>query len=148
MNNYGLILDEIGFTKFFDDFVEFILPLTTHLYSPLGSKLDSHHAFIVQYKMTEDKDLDFHYDASEITLNVCLGKKFTGGSLYFRGLLEDPSTHDEDFEFNHKPGLACLHFGKHRHGANSITSGERYNLILWMRHKNMHDSCDHCGGVH
>lgn len=28
----------------------------------------------------------FHVDDSEVTLNVCLGKQFTGGELFFRGV--------------------------------------------------------------
>ena len=74
--------------------------------------------------------LDFHYDSSEVTLNLCLGKVFqgtsnytkkiikvdtytnVGGSLYFAGLLKDPSTHGEYFEFNHIPGRALFHIGK------------------------------------
>ncbi len=32
----------------------------------------------VQYKLGEDLKLDFHYDESEVTLNVCLGKEFVG----------------------------------------------------------------------
>jgi hypothetical protein len=28
---------------------------------------------------------DMHVDDSEITLNVCLGKQFTGGKMYFIG---------------------------------------------------------------
>nr|CAB3502337.1 unnamed protein product [Digitaria exilis] len=28
----------------------------------------------------------FHVDDSEVTLNVCLGKQFSGGELYFRGI--------------------------------------------------------------
>jgi len=31
--------------------------------------------------MEEDKELGFHYDASEVTLNVCLGKEFEGKRL-------------------------------------------------------------------
>jgi hypothetical protein len=38
-----------------------------------------------------------------------------GGSLYFAGLLEDPSTHDEDYEYAHVPGKAIVHIGKHRY---------------------------------
>ena len=30
--------------------------------------------------------LHFHVDDSEVTLNVCLGKQFSGGELYFRGV--------------------------------------------------------------
>jgi hypothetical protein len=135
MNNYGCILDDFGFTPLITLIREkYISPLARLLYPDYnGDHLDSHHAFIVQYKVTEDKSLNFHYDEAEVTLNVCLGKEFTGGSLYFRGLLADPSTHDENFEVEHKPGQALLHIGRHRHGANPITSGERYNLIIWCR---------------
>lgn len=56
----------------------------------------------------------------ELTLNLCLGKEFTGGELYFRGLLEDPSTHDEKFIYNHVPGVSLFHIGKHRHGVYPI----------------------------
>lgn len=28
----------------------------------------------------------FHVDDSEVTLNVCVGKQFTGGELFFRGV--------------------------------------------------------------
>jgi hypothetical protein len=71
-----------------------------------------------------------------ITLNVCLGKEFTGGELFFRGVRcaehqETPWRPDEEFDIVHVPGRAILHRGRHRHGAHPITGGERYNLILW-----------------
>ena len=44
-----------------------------------GASLDSHHGFIVEYAVGKDASLDFHVDASDVTLNVCLGKEFTGG---------------------------------------------------------------------
>jgi hypothetical protein len=151
MNNYGVILDEIGFEDFFNKLTdEYILPFTQHLYpQDGGDTLDGHHAFIVQYKLTEDLDLGFHYDSSEVTLNLCLGKEFQGGSLYFCGLLKDRSTHKEKFEFHHKPGRALLHIGKHRHGANAIQGGERYNLIVWFTstHVRTHHNCN-CGHTH
>lgn len=37
----------------------------------------------VQYKIGEDLDLGFHYDDSEVTLNVCLGKEWEGEYLNF-----------------------------------------------------------------
>ncbi len=40
----------------------------------------------MQYKLTEDRALDFHYDDSHVTLNVCLGRQFEGGDLYFKGM--------------------------------------------------------------
>jgi len=145
MNNYGVILDEIGFEPFFQRLLDYVKPIATLFYGRMGATLDSHHAFIVQYKIGEDTDLGFHYDESEVTLNVCLGRTFIGGSLYFRGLLEDPSTHSENFEFKHVPGLGILHIGKHRHGANKIRTGERYNLIVWFRSSVIREeSLHHC----
>lgn len=49
------------------------------LLSLCADTLDSHHAFIVSYKQGESTKLDFHYDSSEVTINVCLGQIFTGG---------------------------------------------------------------------
>jgi len=113
-----------------------------------GDSLDSHHAFIVSYKLGEDTDLGFHYDMSEVTVNVCLGKKFKGGQLYFKGLYDQPSTHEEEFIYDHVPGIALIHAGKHRHGALKIHSGERHNLIIWFKsssyaHENHTCTCNH-----
>merc|ERR1712137_221140 len=145
MNNYGLILDEIGFTPFLNQLRQnYIQPIAQVLYPHEGRDLVSHHGFIVTYKIGEDLDLGFHFDSSDVTLNVCLGKQFTGGSLYFKGLLKDPSTHSEEFEFHHQPGKAILHIGKHRHGANPIHSGERYNLIVWCKQPPQDHECPCC----
>lgn len=134
MNNYGLILNEIGYDKFLTELCQrYVIPLVKKLFPPEYAQLDSHHAFIVQYKLTEDKDLNFHYDDSEITLNVCLGKDFIGGDLFFQGHVDDESTHEEDFRYQHRRGRAVLHIGKHYHGAYPIVSGERYNIIIWYR---------------
>jgi len=138
MNNYGVILDEIGFYDVIQDLVKkYINPLTSLLYKHIED-LDSHHSFIVSYEIGKDEDLDFHVDESEVTLNVNLGKEFVGGDLYFGGIR--CSTHqntltlkNEDFHVGHSIGNAILHLGKHRHAAEKILSGERYNLILWCR---------------
>lgn len=37
----------------------------------------------------------FHVDDSEVTLNVCLGKQFTGGDLFFRGVRCDKHVNSE-----------------------------------------------------
>ena len=58
--------------------------------------------------MDEDLDLDFHYDDSDVTLNVCLGKTFTGGELYFKGLFHHPETHGEDLSLGHTPGWLLI----------------------------------------
>lgn len=48
--------------------------------------LDQHHGFTVEYAMDKDKKLDMHVDDSEITVNYCLGTKFTGGNVKFFGV--------------------------------------------------------------
>jgi hypothetical protein len=144
MNNYGAVLDDFGFDSFLNRLMtEYISPLSTLLFNDVGGdSLDEHHGFVVEYKMGEDVALDFHSDDSDVTLNVCLGREFTAGTIYFNGLLcrmcqqssysSSPLT-QEQVEIEHKVGRALLHRGLHRHGANDITSGERYNLILWCR---------------
>lgn len=37
----------------------------------------------------------FHVDDSEVTLNVCLGKEFSGGELFFRGVRCDKHVNTE-----------------------------------------------------
>ena len=37
----------------------------------------------MKYSMGNDTDLSYHYDNAEVTLNVCLGKEFAGGDLFF-----------------------------------------------------------------
>ncbi|CAN6908468.1 unnamed protein product, partial [Brassica oleracea] len=84
--------------------------------------------------------LHFHVDDSEVTLNVCLGKQFSGGELYFRGVrcanhMKSPEKNLplEHYDYPHVPGQAVLHRGSHRHGAKAITNGIRANLIMWCR---------------
>jgi hypothetical protein len=138
MNNYGAVLDSFGFSPMLDRLMaEYVSPLAARYYPEVGgNSLDSHHGFVVEYQPGKDVALDFHVDESDVTLNVCLGKQFTGGELFFRGARcglcqHTPPLPGEDFAFAHAPGRAVLHRGKHRHGANPILSGHRFNLILW-----------------
>ncbi|KAG7032533.1 putative PKHD-type hydroxylase, partial [Cucurbita argyrosperma subsp. argyrosperma] len=103
-----------------------------------GGTLDSHHGFVVEYGIDRDVELGFHVDDSEVTLNVCLGKQFSGGELFFRGIRCDKHVNtetqsEEIFDYFHVPGHAVLHRGRHRHGARATTSGRRVNLLLWCR---------------
>jgi hypothetical protein len=54
--------------------------------SVVVNPLDSHHGFIVEYELGKDSKLDFHVDEADVTLNLCLGKEFKGGDLYFAGI--------------------------------------------------------------
>lgn len=138
MNNYGAVLDDFGFHPMLREFmVKYISPLASLLYPDVGGgTLSDHHGFLVDYEMGKDESLDFHVDASEVTLNVCLGKEFEGGPLYFGGIRcrvcqQTAPLPGEEVEIHHSSGTALLHRGKHRHAAKPITSGRRCNLIMW-----------------
>jgi hypothetical protein len=136
MHRGGLIAAEAGLTPLVTALRRRLAPLCAKLY-PQFAGLDGHHAFAVRYRAgggeAADRELAFHYDDSHVTLNVCLGREFQGSSLFFCGLLEEPATHGESVDFDHRPGTAVLHLGHHRHGARPITAGERVNLIVWMK---------------
>ena len=134
MNRFGVVLDDFGFHDFLDKLMKtYLSPLTTILYPDWGgNSLDSHHGFAIEYQLKKDEKLDYHMDSSDVTLNVCLGKQFKGGTLYFNGVRNDVSENKEYFMYDHNVGRAILHVGQHWHGAKKIYEGERYNLILWM----------------
>ncbi|XP_020094991.1 uncharacterized PKHD-type hydroxylase At1g22950 isoform X3 [Ananas comosus] len=140
MNKYGAVLDDFGLEAMLNKLMEeFICPISKVFFSEVGgSTLDSHHGFVVEYGKDKDVELGFHVDDSEVTLNVCLGKQFSGGELYFRGVRCDKHVNSETqpeeiLEYSHVPGQAVLHRGRHRHGARATTSGHRINLLLWCR---------------
>ncbi|KAM3330313.1 hypothetical protein ACQJBY_026933 [Aegilops geniculata] len=153
MNKYGAVLDDFGLEAMLNQFMEeFIAPISKVFYPEVGGgTLDSHHAFVVEYGKDRDVELEarfhvnsifhtlgFHVDDSEVTLNVCLGKQFSGGELYFRGIrcenhVNSETQHEEMYDYSHVPGRAVLHRGRHRHGARPTSSGLRMNLLLWCR---------------
>ncbi|KAI4374485.1 hypothetical protein MLD38_012473 [Melastoma candidum] len=140
MNKFGAVLDDFGLEIMLEKLMEnFVRPISKVLFPEVGgSTLDSHHGFVVEYGKDRDVDLAFHVDDSEVTLNVCLGKQFSGGELFFRGVRCDKhvntgSHQEEIFDYCHEPGRAVLHRGRHRHGARATTSGHRINLLLWCR---------------
>nr|AAH22762.1 Ogfod2 protein [Mus musculus] len=112
----------------------FLLPLMALLYPDYGGGyLDSHRAFVVKYALGQDLDLGCHYDNAELTLNVALGKDFTGGALYFGGLFQAPAALKETLEVEHVVGSGILHRGGQLHGARPLCKGERWNLVVWLR---------------
>ncbi|XP_043696038.1 2-oxoglutarate and iron-dependent oxygenase domain-containing protein CP2-like [Telopea speciosissima] len=140
MNKYGAVLDDFGLETMLDKLMDdFIRPISRVLFPEVGgSTLDSHHGFVVEYGKDRDVDLGFHVDDSEVTLNVCLGKQFSGGELFFRGIrcekhVNTETQSEEILDYSHVPGKAVLHRGRHRHGARATTAGHRINLLLWCR---------------
>ncbi|ESO97781.1 hypothetical protein LOTGIDRAFT_228345 [Lottia gigantea] len=142
MNNYGVLLNELGFDEHFMTLFreEYLQPISTVLYPEwTGLKLDSHKAFIVTYKEDEDLDLADHFDNSEVTINVSLGKEFTGSELCFKGMKS--SNDDKITTYENKTGIGLLHRGQHIHCAAPLKTGERYNLIIWMRSSSVRNQC-------
>ncbi|XP_068509967.1 2-oxoglutarate and iron-dependent oxygenase domain-containing protein 2 isoform X3 [Anas acuta] len=131
-----VLLNEIGMDENFITPLreKYLRPITALLYPDLGGAcLDSHKAFVVKYALHEDLDLSSHYDNAEVTLNVSLGKDFTEGGLYFGDFRQDPSPVPSYIEVEHVGTQGLLHRGGQIHGALPIASGERWNLIVWMR---------------
>jgi hypothetical protein len=103
----------------------------------------AHHTFIVRYLADKDGGLRLHRDISDVTLNLSLGPRFTGGKLLLKGwgplfLRGTPAqavaSRGTFFAQEHQPGVALLHLGSHPHMAEKVTSGERLNLIFWRNH--------------
>lgn len=132
MNNYGLIVDNIGMQPLISHLRDtYLLPLSRLLFPTEGSEFHSHHAFIVSYEPTKDVALDMHHDDSSVTWNVSLNGEFEGADLVFCGQRGSGDHRHIRLEYNHQIGRAVVHKGFHRHGANPIASGRRDNLIIW-----------------
>ena len=111
-------------------------PLRAALYPELGV-LDGDHAFIAAYGEGLDSHLGFHVDDSEMTLNLCLGVDFDGGSVEFLGRRcpqhrQTDHRPEERARVDLLPGQALLHAGAHRHLVHPV-HGARRNLIVWTR---------------
>ncbi len=135
MNRYGVVLNQLGLEPFASFFqTKYVHPLARTLFPVEAEGFDDHHCFCVRYSADEDTGLDMHEDDSDVTLNVCLGKKFEGATLSFCGTVDDSEGFDHRrfaYTYAHKPGRAVIHLGRHRHGADNIASGERVNFLLW-----------------
>ena len=78
-----VLLAELSLDSVFDILRENYLNYIAKLLYPewVGAGLDSSRAFTVKYMLEGDTVLSCHFDNAEVTLNVCLGKQFTGGDL-------------------------------------------------------------------
>lgn len=77
-----------------------------------------------------------HTDDSDVTWNICLGKEgFVGSGLTFCGIIADSHHRQFSCQYSHSIGHAVVHLGQQRHGADSIISGERHNLIIWCKNE-------------
>ena len=101
MNSYGLVLNEIGMEATFDALQACCLRKIGSLLFPVEGLLDRHHSFIVQYAAGKDLGLDMHVDNSDVTFNVCLGRKFRGAGLTFCGYMGDPHHRHRSHVYHH-----------------------------------------------
>jgi len=131
MNNYGIILNEIGWRPMVNILQDCVLAHISKKWWHHILPFDSHHTFIVRYKEGEDKGLDMHTDDSDVTFNLCLGREFTGATLTFCGGMGKPDHRKHSYTFDHEKGRCVWHLGRLRHGADDLASGERLNLIIW-----------------
>eukprot|EP00191_Tetraselmis_sp_GSL018_P013208 CAMPEP_0177578138 /NCGR_PEP_ID=MMETSP0419_2-20121207/175_1 /TAXON_ID=582737 /ORGANISM="Tetraselmis sp., Strain GSL018" /LENGTH=336 /DNA_ID=CAMNT_0019066535 /DNA_START=114 /DNA_END=1125 /DNA_ORIENTATION=+ len=141
MNNYGLIVNEIGLSDTMTILQQhFLLPVAQLLFPREGAEFHDHHSFIVKYKEGEDLGLDMHTDDSDVTFNICLGRDFTGAGLTFCGVMGTPAHRKATHKYQHVVGRALVHLGAQRHGADDIESGERNNLIIWNHNHTFRES--------
>lgn len=131
MNNYGVIVNDIGMQALMDGLLELLEPVARRLFAtePVVCGLDHHHSFVVQYKsdhLRGDRGLDMHHDASEVTMNVCLGREnFRGGDLLFCGMADEGAHRRYQYSHKHVRGRAVMHLGRHRHGAEDILPAQQ-----------------------
>ena len=132
MNNYGVILNEMGLKGLMDSLQDkLIKPLARMLFPGIGDGLSGHHTFTVRYNAGEDKSLDMHTDDSDVTFNLCLGDKFKGCKLQFCGDISKHNHRHYSLTYFHEVGRAIMHLGSRRHGADDIEEGTRTNLVMW-----------------
>ena len=140
MNNYGVLLDEVGFTEGFTDVLldHYLRPMAALLCPGHGgATLDHHRCFSVKYAEGKDTSLATHYDNSEVTLNVNVGLRGGGGDgdcgeLVFYGG-NGKSQRPRPVRYKHRVGWGVLHLGRELHCATPLRRGERTNLIMWCR---------------
>ncbi|XP_053815296.1 2-oxoglutarate and iron-dependent oxygenase domain-containing protein 2 isoform X1 [Vidua chalybeata] len=136
MNNYGVLLNELGMDEpFLTPLRERLLPITALLYPELGGAcLDSHKAFVVKYSLHEDLDLSSHYDNAEVTLNVSLGKEFTEGNLYFGDFNQVLSTSHSPLPPHPSASRHPLCSTKHFFTSDSRTCSVPSPFSAWLGH--------------
>lgn len=148
MNRLGVVLNDMGFESAFDVVLESVVrPIASVLFRDEGGdSLDHHHSFVVRYD-DRDSGLALHTDDSEVTLNVSLCADYDGdGALRFCGMERTPTYRTFLGDCGHRPGVAILHAGRHRHGANRIDAGKRVNLIMWCKSREHRDRLGAVGG--
>jgi len=113
-----------------------ITPLVARIYPQFRnlSSFKDLYSKVVKYKIGEDEDWHVHVDHSDITVNICLGKEFTGANLLLYGRGQEKITQSSNYvNYKHVPGRMIVHLGSERHGVSQLETGIRYSLIILLR---------------
>jgi len=141
--SYACVLQDIGFQEAIDRFCEVVItPIAELLFPRQGGNTGAdHRAYIIKYAAGEELALQKHMDMSDVTLNINMGKAFTGGETYFDGWQRvtdsGSTTKTHSYEgkrqkyVDHNLGSALFHAGTQVNGTERITGGEKWNLIVW-----------------
>jgi len=120
-------------------FHEVVKPLAAKYFRDYeGENLQGYYGFTADYLPDDNESLEYHIDASNVTMNLCLSRDFAGSELCFAGErcaehLESQPMWFEQYTYYHRMGHAVIHTGMHRHAVNPIREGKRRNLIMWCR---------------
>lgn len=137
-----VIAADMGLRPVIDALVRRLRPLAAALLPEVGgATLDSQHSFVQEYSAEGTRDLAYHVDSGEVTLNVCLEASLdlAGSAIYFEGRRCNShlgtGVHGfEEFSYDDfAEGQGIIHAGAARHGTREITAGRRMNLIVLMR---------------
>lgn len=122
MNKYGFEVHDPAMRMLQEKFVE---PFARLIYR---KRLKTRpYAFTVDYFVDKQRSLAAHFDTSDVTLNLCLGKVWEGGDL----VIYDKAGKRPVLKIKQRVGQAIVHLGSRVHRAKPITRGWRTNLILW-----------------
>merc|ERR1712032_1697093 len=70
-----------------------------------------------------------HNDICEVSMNICLGRDFSGGGVYFMDKLGYKESWVPKL-VEHMPGTAFINLCQQHHGTFPITAGERHTIVI------------------
>ncbi|MGH1439512.1 MAG: hypothetical protein ACRBBR_05325 [Cellvibrionaceae bacterium] len=138
LNRRGAMLDQRSegflaapsFQVFYRELMDkYMRPISRLLFPEVMGYDNQTFGFSIHYQPGMDTSLQPHTDASAATLNINLNmpnETFTGSEVDFYDANLGTTN-----RLAFKPGMAMLHRGSVPHAAQTITSGERSNIVLW-----------------
>ncbi|MDP5220102.1 2OG-Fe(II) oxygenase [Ruegeria sp. 2205SS24-7] len=143
---YGIVLNRGGamldprskgylaaptFQSFYQELMNrYMRPVSRLLFPDVHGYDTQTFGFSIQWQANKDTSLRPHSDASAVTLNINLnlpGEDYSGSAVSF---IDPDSRRVEKLTF--EPGTALIHHGSVPHASEPITSGERFNFVLWL----------------